>query len=382
MENALKIRLSAVGDIALNGGYHQLSSTGNADALAATIHSLLGDTDIAIGNLEGPLTTRPAIVPPSHFTLRGGPVYARVLWEAGIRVVTLANNHMMDYGWEGVAETCTHLDAAGIRYVGVGRNLAEARKPLRLSVRGVRVAILAYCSVAIGARIYAEEHRPGVALGRPSDILEDIAATKPGSDVLIVCMHWGQEHVHYPAPKYRRLAREMVKAGANLVIGHHPHVLQGVERIGEAAVSYSLGNFTFSEERWRGTNSQGESFTMPFILSEPARKAAVWKVVMDGRGSLIEDALIPTYLKSDLLPMLDTRLERQGDIERYRRALSRPAYALFWMVQMIRCRIRAIKEQLSAEGGLRNRLRRIRPRHVRDMLRLVVREWQQLRGME
>jgi Bacterial capsule synthesis protein PGA_cap len=382
MEPISRIRLAAVGDIALNGGYNQLAKTRDAQSLVAAIASLLGQHDIAIGNLEGPLTTRPASVPPSHFTLCGDPVYAPALHAAGISVVSLANNHMMDYGWEAVEETCTRLDAAGIRYVGAGRNLMEARKPLRLSVRGLRISILAYCNVSVLAPIYADVNRPGIALGRASHILEDIAATKADSDVLIVCMHWGQEHVHYPAPKYRRLAREMIKAGANLVIGHHPHVLQGVERIGDAVISYSLGNFTFSEEHWRGTNSQGEPFTMPYTLSEPARKAAVWKVLLDARGVVIEENLVPTYLKPDLKPVLDTRYQRHKEIERYRRALSRRAYALLWIAQMMRCRIRAIKEQLGGEGGLRNRIRRIRPRHVRDMLRLFIREWEQLRGME
>jgi Bacterial capsule synthesis protein PGA_cap len=382
MESGSTIRISAVGDIALNGGYHQLASTGKARTLAGAIAPLLADNDIAIGNLEGPLTTRAAVAPPSHFTLRGDPAYAAILRDAGFTVLSLANNHMMDYGWEGLQETCSHLDAVGIRYVGAGRNLREARQPLHLCIRGLKLAVLAYCDVSILAPVYADVDRPGIAPARPSYILEDIAATKPHSDVVIVCMHWGQEHVHYPAPKYRRLAGEMIRAGASLVIGHHPHVLQGGERIADGAVSYSLGNFTFSEELWQGQNGQGESFAMPYRLNESARRAAIWNVSVDRYGCVIQESLVPTYLGSNLLPAPDKRPQRQLEINQYRQALSTNAYGLFWAIRMIASRIRVISREIGGDNGVAARLVRMRPRHLRDMRRLLVREWEQLRGME
>ena len=382
MQSMSTIRIAAVGDIALNGRYNELANAGNPRALVPTIASLLADSDLAIGNLEGPLTTRPPVLPPWCFTLRGHPVYAPILRDAGFGVLTLANNHMMDYGWDGLQETCAHLSAAGIRYCGVGRNLKEAREPLRIIVNGIRVAVLAYCDVSVWKMIYADVDRPGIAPARPSYILEDITAAKPQSDLLIVCIHWGQEHIHYPAPKYRHLAAAMIKAGANLIIGHHPHVLQGVERVASGAISYSLGNFTFSEECWQGTNREGETFTMPYRLSEAARRAAVWKVAVDRRGSVMEETLVPTHLGPDLLPVFDRRPERQLEMIRYRHALSRHAYRLFWAIRMITSRVQVIRQQLAGDEGLRSRLLRIRPRHARDVLRLFIREWEQLRGME
>ena len=382
MGSGSTIRISAVGDIALNGGYHQLASTGNARTLAGAIAPMFADSDVAIGNLEGPLTTRPAVAPPSHFTLRGDPSYASILRDAGFTVLSLANNHMMDYGWEGLQETCSHLDAVGIRYVGAGKNLREARHPLHLCIRGLKLAVLAYCDVSILAPVYADVDRPGIAPARPSYILEDIAATKPHSDVVIVCMHWGQEHVHYPAPKYRQLAGEMIRAGASLIIGHHPHVLQGAARIADGAVSYSLGNFTFSEELWQGRNSQDEAFAMPYRLNESARRAAIWNVSVDRRGRILQETLVPTYLRSNLLPALDQRPQRQTEINQYRQALSTNVYGLFWAIRMIASRLRVISREVGGDNGIAGRLVRIRPRHLRDMRRLLVREWEQLRGME
>lgn len=377
------IRISAVGDIALNGEYHQFASTGNPRILAAALAPMLTDSDITIGNLEGPLTTRPPITPPWCFTLHGHPLYARILRDAGFTVLSLANNHMMDYGWEGLEDTRAHLAAVGIHCFGAGKNLREAREPLQIVIRGVRVGFLAYCNVSVLAPIYADVDRPGIAPARPSYILEDVAAAKSQNDIVIVCMHWGQEHVHYPAPKYRRLGSEILRAGAHLIIGHHPHVLQGVEKIASGAISYSLGNFMFSDEHWEGTNRKGETFTMPYRFSESARRAAIWKVVMDRRGSVMQESLIPTHLGQDLLPALDRRPERHTDMNRYGRALSRRGYRLFWGLQMIRSRLRAISEQRFGGGGnIQKRLLRLRPHHIRDMLRLVIREWEQLRGME
>src|ERR1700737_4467536 len=112
------IRLSVVGDIALNGGYWGLVPHGKAKGLAPPIARLIGETDIAIGNLEGPLTTCNSAGPPWRFGLHGHPAYAPILQEAGIQVVSLANNHAMDHGWVGLQETLRHLKSSGIRYVG------------------------------------------------------------------------------------------------------------------------------------------------------------------------------------------------------------------------------------------------------------------------
>jgi len=382
MEPRSTIRISAVGDIALNGRYNQIVNAGNLRALATSVAPLLAGSDIAVGNLEGPLTTRPSVGPAWCFTLRGHPAYAPILRDAGLNVLSLANNHMMDHGWEGLEDTCTHLRAAGIRYFGAGRSLREAREPLRITVRGLRIAFLAYCNVSVLSPIYADVDRPGVAPARRSYILADIAAAQRENNVVIVCMHWGQEHVRYPAPKHRRLAFEMIAAGANLIIGHHPHVLQGVERVAKGAVSYSLGNFVFSEEDWQGTNRKGEHFSMPYRLSESARRAAVWRVVMDGQGPVLDEHLVPTYLGPDLLPALDRRPECQTEIARNRKALSRRGYRLLWTIQMTRSRIRAILDQFRGNESIGRRLLHLRPRHLREMLQVLIREWEQLRGVE
>jgi poly-gamma-glutamate capsule biosynthesis protein CapA/YwtB (metallophosphatase superfamily) len=382
IESTTSLRIAAVGDIALNGGYHQLAHQGRAGVVASAIAPLLAGCDLVIGNLEGPLTKHPPVGPPWRFCLHGDPAYASELRVAGFHAVSLANNHMLDHGWTGVEETIRHLEAADIRYFGVGKNLEEARRPLRVTVNGTRIAILAYCQVSVLMPLYAGKDQPGVAPAHRSYILEDIAQAKRENQIVIVCIHWGQEQVRYPTPKHRTLAREMISAGANLIIGHHPHVLQGIERVRGAAVAYSLGNFTFSEEEWAGANAKGEAFSMAYRISETSRRTGVWRVSMDSQGLVTEETLDPVYLARDLFPIPDSRAERRREIDRNRKTLSRPGYVLFWGFQMIGSRLRAILDQYGGAKEVGKRLLHIRPRHFRDLARTLLREWQQFKGTE
>lgn len=378
----MTLRISFTGDIALNGGYENLARQAKERSLAASIGPLLAGSDLAIGNLEGPLTNRESAGPSWRFCLHGNPVYAAVLASAGIHAVTLANNHAMDHGWQGLRETQKVLDAAGIKHVGAGRDLREARKPLQLAVKDVKVGILAYCDVPTRSPLYAGVDQPGVAPLRREFLFEDIATAKQGCDILILCMHWGQEDVREPAPRHRRLAREMIRAGANIVVGHHPHVLQGTERVAGGGIAYSLGNFTFSEQEWHGTNRNGEAFSVPYRLSEANRRSAVWRVVADPKTGVIEEDLNPVYLGRNLLPVADACPDRKVDFEKSNAALKMHAYGLRWTLHMIWARFSTIARQLRREQRFGERLLRLRPRHTRDLMRLVAREWEQFRGTE
>jgi poly-gamma-glutamate synthesis protein (capsule biosynthesis protein) len=382
IEPTTSLRVAAVGDVALNGGYHQLAKQGGVGAVASAIAPLLDDSDLIIGNLEGPLTTHPPVGPLWRFCLHGHPAYAAELRAAGFHVVSLANNHMLDHGWVGAEETIRHLDEVGIGYVGLGKNLEEARRPLCVTVKGVRVAILACCDVSVLVPLYAGNNQPGVAPAYRSYILEDIANAKRENRIVIVCIHWGQEQVRYPTPKHRVLAREMISAGANLVIGHHPHVLQGTECVDGAAVAYSLGNFTFSEEEWIGANKKGETFSMSYRISESSRRTAVWRVSMDSQGQVTKETLNPVYLGRDLRPVLDSRPEAKREIDRNNKPLGRGGYVLYWGFHMIRSRLRAIVDQYGGSKEIWKRLRHVRPRHFRDLAQVLVREWHQFKGTE
>jgi len=161
-------------------------------------------------------------------------------------VCVTANNHVSDFGAEGLLATLQALREARIRSVGAGANLTEARAPLLLDMPGRTIALLAYADTAehVGA-IAATDQTPGVAPLDVEMIISDLRQTAARVKDVWLFLHWGIEFVRYPEPRQRELARAFVEAGATLIVGAHPHVVRGTESIGSAAVCYSLGNFIF-----------------------------------------------------------------------------------------------------------------------------------------
>jgi hypothetical protein len=210
--------------------------------------------DLFLVNLECPFTESTDKL-PKNFNFRARPEFVNTLLAGGVDVVSLANNHMMDYGPQGLVDTLMTLEQAKIPYFGAGRTLAEARRPALITVGGVRFAFLGY--FFLGTRnieprqVYATETTPGVA-GHFSDVAvmermlrEDILAAKAQADVVLPFFHWGIESTYTPQPYQLQLARVAIEAGAAGVLGSHPHVLQAMELHQGAPAIYSLGNFVF-----------------------------------------------------------------------------------------------------------------------------------------
>lgn len=223
--------------------------TSPADFDMPDIQPILRGADLVLANLENPIATggRPDPVQNPQVTFRAAPATLDVLRGIGVHAVSLGNNHMLDYGDAALVETLGHLDAAGIKRVGAGRNYEEANAPLLLERRGRQVAVLSYGFVySVNTRM-ATRTRAGIADHRMSRILPRIrrlAAT--GYDV-IVTAHWGFEYRFFPLPYQMRQARRMIDEGARLVLGHGPHYPQGIERYDHRDIVYSLGNFIFDE---------------------------------------------------------------------------------------------------------------------------------------
>jgi poly-gamma-glutamate synthesis protein (capsule biosynthesis protein) len=210
--------------------------------------------DLFVVNLECPFTDRGEKV-PKNFNFRARPELVAALVAGGVDVASLANNHLVDYGPEGLFDTINVLDTHGIAHFGAGRTLQEARAPAIVERKGIRVAFLGY--FFLGDRniepkeVIATAAQPGVA-GHFNDLsvmLEmvetDVRAAKQQADHVIPFFHWGREGKGTPEPYQPQLARRAIDAGASAVIGSHPHVLQGVEVYRGAPIVYSLGNFVF-----------------------------------------------------------------------------------------------------------------------------------------
>lgn len=244
-EPVTEIKIAAVGDIMLGGtGTPEFERFGYDYPFDKT-RQLLKQSHIVFGNLEGPLTHTDREAVAKKYRYRSAPEkVAPALLNAGFNVVSLANNHTMDQGAEGLKHTLDALDRVGIKHAGGGMNLAEARKPAVLESNGTRVAFLAY-TLTFPEEFWATNDRPGSPFGHEAQVRADIAAAKQQADIVLVSFHWGQEGKTELRDYQKSLGRAAIDSGAAAVIGHHPHVLQGVERYKHGVILYSLGNFAF-----------------------------------------------------------------------------------------------------------------------------------------
>lgn len=208
--------------------------------------ALLSSHDVRIGNLECVVATT-GTAEEKPYTFRADPRTLPVL-KRHFDAVSLANNHSGDFGKAAFAEQLALMDKAGLPYFGGGRDATAAHAPWIVERNGVRIALLGY--VEFKPRSFeADASRPGVAWsGEDDDVIEDIVAARRvhRADIVIPFMHWGWEDEPDPSPRLRAFARRMIDAGADMVVGGHPHVTQGAEYYRGKPIIYSLGNFLFN----------------------------------------------------------------------------------------------------------------------------------------
>ena len=203
---------------------------------------LLRSGDLTITNLEYPLTE--AVQEHKKFGphLKGHPSTISILKSAGVDAISLANNHILDYGEQGLKDTLSLCEAQGISTVGAGMTLEEARKILYKEIQGVKFSLIAFCENEF---TIASETQGGAAPMDLIDNLRSIKEAKENSDFVIVIVHGGNEYSHYPSPRIVKQYRFYVDQGASLVIGHHPHFIQGYEIYNGGAILYSLGHLVY-----------------------------------------------------------------------------------------------------------------------------------------
>lgn len=268
-----ELSIIAVGDIMLGGTATPELVRFGYDYPFTRVRDLIRSGDITFGNLEGPLTSR-GVAATKQYVFRSPPgAVAPALARAGFNVVSLANNHLMDYGIEGLRDTTGALTQAGIHFAGAGENLAAARRPAIIRVGDQNVAILAY-SLTFPEEFWADAGRAGTAFGHEYQVRADVAAAKREADAVLVSFHWGREGTDTPLDYQRKLGHAAIEAGAAAVIGHHPHLLQGIERYRDGVIMYSLGNFVFGS------------------YSPQAARSAIAKLVLRG-GRVHAAALYP-----------------------------------------------------------------------------------------
>lgn len=321
--------LTCTGDLIMAGGFI------GPETPRKTVYGLMAAADHCFLNLEMPLTLSNQDTDKT-ICLKAPPSLAGDLRGLGVNVVNLANNHAMDYGIAGLADTLAALDAAGLDHVGAGMTLADSVRPLVKTAKGKRVAFIGFTTTLPNGS-GAGRRRPGVAPIRvltrylidPVAIQETpgmspfaetfvfaedkeaalgiVRAAAAENDVVIVGIHWGvplgwvaasqDELADYQRP----LGRELIEAGASAVIGHHPHYLQGVEFHEGRPIFYSLGNFTVHNviPDGPGEHRSYPPYSFETLQSKLTRIGAIARLEWEEPGAPSVCELVPIYLNSD-----------------------------------------------------------------------------------
>ena len=207
----------------------------------------LNSADITMANQEFPFSNRGSAADKKQFTFRLPPTYISTFLDMGIDIVTLANNHTLDYGRDSLLDSLDTLRKGNITYVGAGEDITSARETKYMEVKGKNIAFLGASRVIPVPDWNATSTSPGLfTTYDPTGLIEEIKMAKEKSDLIVVYVHWGLERKNYPEKYQRQLAQQYIDAGADLVIGSHPHVLQGIEYYNGKPIVYSLGNFIFN----------------------------------------------------------------------------------------------------------------------------------------
>jgi poly-gamma-glutamate synthesis protein (capsule biosynthesis protein) len=257
----------------------------------ADLKPYLAGADVAMVNLETAITSRGSEA-PKEFHFRTTPESLTALQATGVDVVTMANNHAVDYGSVGLQDTLAAVRTSPIPVVGIGGDAARAYAPAYLNVRGVKVAVLGATQVPDWtlATWSATASRPGVAsASSPDQLVAAVRAARAHADVVVVYLHWGTDYTTCPNALQRRTAQALSGAGADVVLGSHAHRLQAGGWLGRTYVDYGLGNFIW----WRSQGQDAVTGVLTVAVDRPSGAA---------RAAVTKASFAPLTVSSDGVP--------------------------------------------------------------------------------
>lgn len=323
-EAAAPLKVVAAGDIMLSANRAagvQMAEHGYKYPFEG-VKDILSAGDITFANMECPISTSGKKLPGKGITFRADPAVVDAVKYAGIDVLSLANNHILDYDDPALLDTLRLLDGAGIYRAGAGENIEQAREPAIVEKNGLKMAFLAYSDMA---DIYfsnsykkvfaAAEDRPGVAPTDIGMILEDVRAAKQQADIVAVSLHWGVEDSNKVTDEQIKMAHSIIDAGADVILGHHPHVLQGVEIYNGKVIAYSLANLVF--DQLKENNKQSMILEMDYEDGKWV-KAVAYPVYMEQKGHPViasgdkREEILNKIV--DLSASLGTKAKEEGDV--------------------------------------------------------------------
>ena len=323
-----ELSLVAVGDISLGGRVNEKIEHYNPFEL---IENEIKNSGISIGNLEcvigkkgKPVRTYTNLRADSH-----GVKYLKIF-----TLLSLANNHILDYGIEGMNETVEVLRRNEILTLGAGENYQSALRPLIIESGSLRIGFISFMqdefTLFPTLQRTRQMNRPGPARYFEKDVLHWIRKLKEKTDFLIASVHWGREYVDYPSPQQRLLAKKLVRNGVNIIFGHHPHAIQGIQRYRNGLIFYSLGNFIFD------TALSFAKYGLMVFLSLSDKGISKYK-------------LIPLSINENFQPI---RLAEESSFLEYLQDISKPlsypdaVYNNFWYEHAAKAYFKAYKSNI------------------------------------
>jgi poly-gamma-glutamate synthesis protein (capsule biosynthesis protein) len=275
-----EVIISFTGDILLDRGVGEKILQEGNEYPYEYVKDILNRSDIVYGNLECPLLNEGTpTIKRRELIFKGEVANSIALKEAGYNILNLANNHAMDYGVGGLLSTINVLKASSIKSLGGGTDKNSSHNPVVISKNGVKVGFLGYSMFPPEGYVYLED-KPDIARFSNSLTSEDIKKARSQCDFLIVTFHWGKEFSYFPSDLQRESAHLAIDSGCDMVVGHHPHVLQGIENYKEKPIYYSLGNFVFDKQIPPGTDES-------IILN-----------IRVNKNGIVDSKIVPVRIKS------------------------------------------------------------------------------------
>lgn len=274
------IRLCLAGDLVIGGEFIPFARQHRCSPLHPFkyVDPYFASADLVFVNLEGPICDEGPRRQDVTAIVSNDSTALAFLASGGRCIANLANNHIMDYGPAGLSRTLELLDKAGIPHVGAGRNPLDATRATVIECKEKRIAFLAFSSDEPHIRaVIANESDGGCASYLDGELLQKVEQAKEDNDFVCVSLHWGHEYYQYPSIYQVNLAHALVDAGGSIIIGHHPHVIQGIEQYRGSLILYSLGNFFFPPIR---------STTGRVLISKPLSKEFLLVEVQLARGGI------------------------------------------------------------------------------------------------
>lgn len=302
--------LAFAGDVMFSDEYlKEYDQSGISSIADENMLAHMQDADLFILNEEFPFSLRGEPMADKQFTFRTNPKYVSILQELGTDIVTLANNHALDYGRTAFEDTLEALDQAGIQRIGGGYSISEASAPAVCTVQGQRFAIFGATRVSPSADWYASESQSGLfQTYDPTKLNAAIQEAKKSCDHVIVFVHWGIEKNETPEEYQRSLAKGYIDAGADLVVGCHPHVLQGFEYYKGVPIIYSLGNYLFD-------NRTGQTVLLETSFSDE-NPPSVQLVPCQRSGGVLKELTEPSALYQKLTELsFDVSVDENGILQ-------------------------------------------------------------------